>query len=155
MEMSKRVYKTFQNLPWFEEAISEGEEYFVWFFEELLADLEDKDLSLYTYISNYIEDGYMRANIIRNLKLSKFPQPQYIHKFPFLSDEAIDWVEWYAINENPQKKYNKATEEYVRKWQGEPEPEKPATLRGRSALYKQKRKASRQYWLERAILMEV
>lgn len=155
MEMSKRVYKTFQNLPWFEEAISEGEEYFVWFFEELLADLEDKDLSLYTYISNYIEDGYMRANIIRNLKLSKFPQPQYIHKFPFLSDEAIDWVEWYAINENPQKKYNKDTEEYVRKWQGEPEPEKPATLRGRSDLYKQKRKASRQYWLERAILMGV
>lgn len=155
MEMSKRVYKTFQNLSWFEEVISEGEEYFVWFFEELLADLEDKDLSLYTYISNYIEDGYMRANIIRNLKLSKFPQPQYIHKFPFLSDEAIDWVEWYAINENPQKKYNKATQEYKEKWQGKPEPEKPETLRGRSALYKKKRKASRRYWLEKAILMGV
>ena len=45
--MSNRVYKTFQKLPWFEEAISEGDEYFVWFFEELLEDLEDKDLSLY------------------------------------------------------------------------------------------------------------
>ena len=94
-----------------------GEEYFVWFFEELLADLEDKDLSLYTYISSYIEDGYMRlilsvilsylSSLNLNISTSSF----------FLLDEAIDWVEWYAINENPQKKYNKATEEYVRKWQ--------------------------------------
>lgn len=157
MKMSCKVgtARGYTDLPWFEEVIEDGCDSFVWFFEELLNDAEMRDLSLQSYIIQYIESGFMKNNIIRNLKQCKFPQPQYIHKFPFLSPEAIDWLEWEAVNNVKQQKYSKVSEPYLTKWLHKPEPIKPTSLRGKSEYFKALRKASREYWLEKAVALGV
>ena len=154
MKMTK-IYKGYADLPWFEDILDNGCESLVWFFEELLNDAEVQDLSIQSYIIQYVESGFMKNNILRNLKQYKFPQPQYIHKFPFLSQEAIDWLEWEAVNNVKQKLYSKVSQPYLEKWLGKPEPPKPTSLRGKSEYFKSVRKASRQYWLEKAISMGV
>lgn len=155
--MSSKIgtFREYTDLPWFDEVLENGCESFVWFFEELLNDAEMRDLSLQSYIINFVESGFMKSNIIRNLKILRLPQPQYIHKFPFLSPEAIKWLEWESINNVPQKVYGKASKPYVDKWLGKPEPYKPQSLRGKSEYFKALRRASREYWLEKAISMGV
>lgn len=150
-----REYRGYSDLPWFEDIFSNGCETVVWFFEELIDDAESKDLSLQSYIVQYIESGFMKNNIIRNLKQLNLPQPQYLHKFPFLSQEAIDWLEWEAINNVKQHKYGEASQPYIDKWLGQPEPYKPKSLKGKSEYFKAVRRASRQYWLEKAVSMGV
>ncbi len=141
-----KIYKGYADLPWFEDILENGCDSLVWFFEELLNDAEVQDLSIQSYIIQYVESGFMKSNIIRNLK-------QY--KFPFLSQEAIEWLEWEAVNNVKQKLYSKVSQPYLDKWLDKPEPTKPSSLRGKSEYFKSVRKASRQYWLEKAISMGV
>lgn len=154
MKMTK-VYRGYTDLDWFDDILENGCDSVVWFFETLIEDAESKDLSIQSYIIQYVESGFMKSNIIKNLKQLNLPQPQYIHKFPFLSKEAIEWLEWEAINNVPQKVYGKASKPYVDKWLGQPEPYKPKSLKGKSEYFKAVRMASRQYWLEKAISMGV
>ena len=83
--MSSKIgtFRGYTDLPWFDEVLENGCESFVWFFEELLNDAEMRDLSLQSYIIQFVESGFMKSNIIRNLKILRLPQPQYIHKFHF------------------------------------------------------------------------
>ena len=97
-----KIYKGYADLPWFEDILDNGCESLVWFFEELLNDAEVQDLSIQSYIIQYVESGFMKS-----------------------------------------------------KWLDKPEPPKPTSLRGKSEYFKSVRKASRQYWLEKAISMGV
>lgn len=148
--MSK-YYKSYVHLDWFEDVLNNTlDEVFCEFFSEMLGDVESYDMSLYSYISYYLEDGFMKNNIIRNLKLGKLPQPEYLHKLPFLSKEASDWLEWYYVNNMIGTRAGVASKPYVEKWKNKPEPERPETFEGRNPQHKIRRQISREHWLARA-----
>lgn len=54
MKMTK-VYRGYTDLDWFDDILENGCDSVVWFFETLIEDAESKDLSLQSYIIQYVE----------------------------------------------------------------------------------------------------
>lgn len=148
--MAKSYMKPYQELDWFTEAMEKGDDAFKEFFEALNEELIELDMSIYSYLETYITSGYFVPNMINLLKNGSLPQVFLIHKFTFISTEMSEWYEWYCINKGRKLRVTQYNKEYIDKWLGEHEPNKPADFSGLNKYREVRRKMSRGKWLVKA-----
>lgn len=166
-KMGKKAYS--YKLPsWYEKNLQESNsDAYKVFIRLLNKDMELKDMCINEYLYRFVADGNMRNTISGSMRKKRLPPTYVIHKFPFLTEEEVTWLEWFSVNTTNGITRYKDREDYkilIEKYLNKEEPFRPdifldcEEVEDEEVMIKRnkpRRNASRRYYLERAWILGV